>query len=105
MATNDNNNGFNEKDYRFLVDAKNSRQYAIRYEDGAPVKPLHTFAIDERDAGFKANETIIAFDDEVERFVSATGGITLSTVAFQTKDAEEGTAAFQEKRKPRFIDG
>jgi enoyl-CoA hydratase len=29
----------------------------------------------------------------------------LSTVAFQTKDAEEGTAAFQEKRKPRFIDG
>jgi len=29
----------------------------------------------------------------------------LSTVAFQTKDAEEGTAAFQEKRKPRFVDG
>jgi enoyl-CoA hydratase len=29
----------------------------------------------------------------------------LSTVAFQTKDAEEGTAAFQEKRKPRFTDG
>ena len=26
----------------------------------------------------------------------------LSTLAFQTKDAEEGTAAFEEKRKPRF---
>jgi enoyl-CoA hydratase len=28
----------------------------------------------------------------------------LSTLAFQTEDAEEGTAAFQEKRKPRFRD-
>ena len=28
----------------------------------------------------------------------------LSTLAFQTKDAAEGTAAFEEKRKPRFID-
>jgi enoyl-CoA hydratase len=29
----------------------------------------------------------------------------LSTLAFQTKDAAEGTAAFEEKRKPRFSDG
>jgi enoyl-CoA hydratase len=29
----------------------------------------------------------------------------LSTLAFQTKDAEEGTAAFEAKRKPRFVDG
>lgn len=28
----------------------------------------------------------------------------LSTLAFQTKDAAEGTAAFEEKRKPRFSD-
>jgi enoyl-CoA hydratase len=28
----------------------------------------------------------------------------LSTLAFQTKDATEGTAAFEEKRKPRFRD-
>ena len=28
----------------------------------------------------------------------------LSTLAFQTKDAAEGTAAFEEKRKPRFTD-
>lgn len=28
----------------------------------------------------------------------------LSTLAYGTKDAEEGMAAFQEKRKPRFID-
>jgi enoyl-CoA hydratase len=28
----------------------------------------------------------------------------LSTLAFQTKDADEGTAAFEEKRKPRFTD-
>lgn len=28
----------------------------------------------------------------------------LSTLAFQTKDAAEGTAAFEEKRKPGFID-
>jgi enoyl-CoA hydratase len=29
----------------------------------------------------------------------------LSTLAFQTKDAAEGTAAFEEKRKASFIDG
>lgn len=29
----------------------------------------------------------------------------LSTLAYQTKDAEEGMAAFQEKRKPEFQDG
>jgi enoyl-CoA hydratase len=29
----------------------------------------------------------------------------LSTLAFQTKDAAEGTAAFEEKRKPSFVDG
>jgi len=28
----------------------------------------------------------------------------LSTLSFQTKDAEEGAAAFEAKRKPRFID-
>ncbi len=28
----------------------------------------------------------------------------LSTLAFQTKDAAEGTTAFEEKRKPGFID-
>ena len=28
----------------------------------------------------------------------------LSTLAFQTDDAKEGTAAFEEKRKPRFKD-
>jgi enoyl-CoA hydratase len=29
----------------------------------------------------------------------------LSTLSFQTKDADEGAAAFQEKRKPNFRDG
>jgi enoyl-CoA hydratase len=29
----------------------------------------------------------------------------LSTLAFQTKDAAEGTAAFEEKRKASFVDG
>jgi enoyl-CoA hydratase len=29
----------------------------------------------------------------------------LSTLAFQTRDAAEGTAAFEEKRKARFVDG
>lgn len=29
----------------------------------------------------------------------------LSTLAFRTKDAEEGTSAFEQKRKPNFVDG
>jgi enoyl-CoA hydratase len=29
----------------------------------------------------------------------------LSTLAYRTKDAEEGMAAFIDKRKPRFTDG
>jgi enoyl-CoA hydratase len=29
----------------------------------------------------------------------------LSTLAFQTKDAAEGTAAFEEKRRASFVDG
>ncbi len=82
----------NEDSYhgtRFLVDAKNSRQYAVRYDHGQPTKPIHVFAEDERETGFKPNETIFAFDDETE-VVNVNGKAKLNTVAYQLKT--DGTA-------------
>ncbi|MFN7114640.1 MAG: AAA family ATPase [Alphaproteobacteria bacterium] len=75
----------NEDSYhgtRFLLDAKNSRQYGLRYDHGKVAKPVHVFAEDEREAGFKPNETIFAFDDEIKT-TSENGKSRLSTVVYQ----------------------
>lgn len=75
----------NEDSYhgtRFLLDAQNSRQYGLRYDHGKVSKPIHVFAEDDREAGFKPNETIFAFDDEV-KISSANGKTRLSTVVYQ----------------------
>ncbi|HLE19405.1 MAG TPA: hypothetical protein VI728_14095, partial [Syntrophales bacterium] len=73
-------NGFHG--YRFLVDAKNSRQYSIPYVNGHPQQPIHVFAEDDRQGGFKPNEVIFAFDDVFE-FASTAEGEIMSTTAFQ----------------------
>lgn len=78
----DNENGYHG--YRFLVDAKNSRQYAVRYDSGRPTNPIHVFADDPREESFKPNETIFALDDE--NIVEEKSGKTrISTVAYQLK--------------------
>ena len=82
MAYEDNENGYHG--YRFLVDAKNERQYAIRYDNGKPTKPFSVF-----DGDFKKNETIFAMDDETQ--VKSEGGKTrISTVAYQLKTDATG---------------
>lgn len=80
MATDDNEEGFTG--YRYLLDAKNSRQYAVRYVGGDPVKPILPFALDERENGFKAGETVFAFDDEIERKLEG-GKISFHATTFQ----------------------
>jgi ATP-dependent Clp protease ATP-binding subunit ClpC len=82
MANDQNGNGYHG--YRFLVDATDSREYAVRYNNGRPSKPLHVFAQDQREASFKRNETVFAFDDAtVEYTPNGAGKVTLSTVGFQ----------------------
>jgi len=86
MANTDNENGFHGD--RFLLDAKDTRQYAIRYENGRPRPPIQVFAQDQREAQFKPNETIFAFDDEIETKVSPNGTASIAALAFQiTTDA------------------
>lgn len=81
MAYDNEDNG-NYHGMRYLVDAKNSRQYGVRYNHGTVTKPLHVFAEDARDEGFKPNETVFAFDDEVQITID-NGKTKLSTVAYQ----------------------
>ena len=93
----------NEDSYhgtRFLLDAKNSRQYGLRYDHGKVAKPVHVFAEDEREAGFKPNETVFAFDDET-KISSANGKTRLSTVVYQI---ETGPDSAPRKLKELSVD-
>lgn len=80
MAYEDDNDRFHG--FLYLVDAKNSRQYALRYDHGR-VKPPIVFAADEREQGFKANEKVFAFDDEIERVQTPEGRTRLRVNAHQ----------------------
>jgi ATP-dependent Clp protease ATP-binding subunit ClpC len=90
---NEEENGFHG--YRYLVDAQNSRQYAVRYDNGVPQKPFGIFAINAKEGSFKPNETIFALDDETE-MTSANGKAKVSTMAFQFKtDGETEVRGFK----------
>jgi ATP-dependent Clp protease ATP-binding subunit ClpC len=87
MASDDSENGYHG--YRYLTDAKDSRQYAIRFDNGRPTKPFSVFALDPREAGFKPNETVFALDDETE--IKTVGGKTrVSTTAYQISTDSAG---------------
>lgn len=82
----------NEDNYhgmRYLLDAQNSRQFGVRYDHGKVSKPIHVFAEDDREAGFKPNETVFAFDDEA-KITTDNGKARLSTVAYQIITNESG---------------
>lgn len=74
--------------YRFLLDASNSREFALRFEDGMPVKGgLSIFAGDVREAKVAPNEVFYAFDDNMKK-VKRGNDIFIKTVAYQfTADA------------------
>ncbi len=81
----DENNAYNG--YRFLLDAKNSRQYAVNYVQGRPVAPIRVFAQDTRDNGFNPRETIFALDDE-KTVALENRRIVLTTNLFQISTNE-----------------
>lgn len=70
--------------YRFMVDAKTTRQYALRYVDGQPQPPVTIHAQDVAESKLKPHEVIFAFDDEIET-EKRSDGVYLSTVAWQMK--------------------
>ncbi len=75
---------------RYLMDAKNSRQYAILFSHGAP-SAAHAFAKDIRTGGFQPNEVIFALDDSdkrdnpVEIVNHPTLGPVVTTTLYQIK--------------------
>ncbi len=75
--------------YRFMVDAKTSRQYALRYVDGAPQPPVTIHATDVAESKLKPHETVFAFDDEIQTEKRA-DGVYLSTVVWQMKANANG---------------
>ena len=75
-------NGFHGT--RYLVDAADSRQYAIVYNNGKPQKPIHVFAMNSKEGSFKPNETVFALDDDSE-LTMVGGKAKMSVVAFQIK--------------------
>lgn len=75
---------------RFLLDAANSRQYAVRFENGSVKPPLQAYGTNPQDGGFGKSETIYALDDEMEMRVDAKGKALCSTTLYQIVTDENG---------------
>ena len=76
--------------YRYLVDVADSRQFALRYEDGAPRPPVSVHAVNAKENGFGANETVFALDDEFKVTTQKDGSLKLETSAFQMLTDDKG---------------
>ena len=76
--------------YRYLVDATDSRQYALRYEDGAPRPPIDVYAVMPREKGFRANEVVFALDDEFKVTTRKDGSLAVETTAYQFLTDDKG---------------
>ncbi len=86
MTTNPGNEDFTG--FRFLVDAKTNRQYALEFQDGAPTPPLHT----HNGAKLTPNETIVAFDD-AQTVTTFGDRATITTDVYQITDESDATGA------------
>ncbi|MDI1228152.1 MAG: hypothetical protein PSY14_10755 [bacterium] len=83
----DGNDGFTG--YRYLVDAANTRQYALRFDAGQPKPPFDIYAVMPRENGFRANETVFAFDDEKK--ITAKGDrLVAELTAYQVNIGDTG---------------
>lgn len=76
--------------YRYLVDATDSRQYALRYEDGAPRPPIDVYAVMPKEKGFRANEVVFALDDEFRVTTRKDGSLAVETTAYQFLTDDKG---------------
>lgn len=77
--------------YRYLLDAVNGRQYAVRFDSGN-VKKVDVFAEDSRIAHFKGSEAVYALDDQytIER---RGNDVVISTTAYQIDTDATGKPA------------
>lgn len=84
MATKDPDIGYHG--YRYLVDAYFPREFAVRFENDRPKKPITVF--EKGGPGkFRPSEVVFALDDEVE-ITTGPAGSQASTVLFMiTTDA------------------
>ncbi|MDE2336494.1 MAG: ATP-dependent Clp protease ATP-binding subunit, partial [Alphaproteobacteria bacterium] len=83
---NDPANNENFTGFRYLVDTKSERQYALEFVDGAPKPPLRTY----NGLPIEPNETIFALDD-AQTLNSFGDRTTITTDAYQIKADPTGT--------------
>ncbi|MCC7038259.1 MAG: hypothetical protein IT560_13285 [Alphaproteobacteria bacterium] len=76
--------------YRYLLDVADSRQFALRYEDGAPRPPIDVFAVMPKEKGFRANEVVFALDDEFRVTTRKDGSLAVETTAYQFLTDDKG---------------
>lgn len=89
--------------YRFLVDAKSTRQYAVRYDNGTPQPPIQVFAKDAREEGLKPGETVFAFDDESETKVE-NGRVVVGVQVWQMTANAQGVLGKGAAFKRRYVE-
>lgn len=75
--------------FRFMVDAKTTRQYALQYINGEAQPPVTVHAKDVAESKLQPGETIFAFDDDMQVDQRA-DGVYVSTVAWQMTANAQG---------------
>jgi len=76
--------------YRYLVDVKTTRQYAIQYNNGRPSAVYAYSGAEARQDSLVANETIIAYDDDQDVEDRGSEGRFLNTLAYKIDIGSNG---------------
>jgi hypothetical protein len=75
-------------DYKYLLDATGSRQYAVKVEDGRPTKKI-TVATPVGAGALQPNETIYAFAEGAATTYNA-GGMSLAATVYKITTGSDG---------------